>query len=132
MSKFSEEFEATVQSLVKDSKTELKEISVKMSSEEIDQKKQDLIAGLEAKKTLLLEQHQEKMEEIKDLQQKAAKIYLEGQNVEKQLAQLKSGPFAQAKIPQKKVSFQNFIKISRFFSKLVKNVVFIFFRKILP
>ena len=112
MSKFSEEFESTVQSLVKDSKTELKEISVKMSSEEIDQKKQDLIAGLEAKKTLLLEQHQEKMEEIKDLQQKAAKIYLEGQKVEKQLAQLKSGPFAQAKTPQKKVSL--FAKLPNF------------------
>ena len=105
MANFSEKFEATVSSLVKDSKTELKEISVKMSSEEIDQKKQDLIAGLEAKKTLLLEQHHEKMEEIKDLQQKAAKIHLEGQKVEEQLAQLKSGPFAQAKIPQKKVSW---------------------------
>ena len=105
MSKFSVQFEETVSGLVKDSKKELKEISVKMSSEEIDQKKQDLIAGLEAQKTLLLEQHQEKMEEIKDLQQKAAKIYLDGQRVEKQLAQLKSGPFAQAKIPQKKVSW---------------------------
>ena len=105
MSNFSEEFEAVVSGLVKDSKTELKEISVKMSSEEIDQKKQDLIAGLEAKKTLLLEQHQEKMEEIKDLQQKAAKIYLDGQKVENQLAQLKSGPFAQAKKTKKKVSW---------------------------
>ena len=103
--KFSKEFEETVSGLVKDSKTELKEISVKMSTEEIDQKTQDLIAGLEAKKTLLLEQHQEKMEEIRDLQQKAARIYLEGQKVEEQLAQLKSGPFAQAKIPQKKVSW---------------------------
>ena len=105
MSNFSEEFEETVSALVKESKTELKEISVKMSSEEINQKKQDLIAGLEAKKTLLLEQHQEKMEEIRVLQQKAAKIYQEGQKVEGQLAQLKSGPFAQAKIPQKKVSW---------------------------
>ena len=105
MSKFSVQFEETVSGLVKDSKKELKEISVKMSSEEIDQKKQDLIAGLEAQKTLLLEQHEEKMEEIRTLQQKAAKIYLEGQKVEEQLAQLKSGPFAQAKIPQKKVSW---------------------------
>ena len=112
MSNFSEEFEETVSALVKESKTELKEISVKMSSEEINQKKQDLIAGLEAKKALLLEQHQEKMEEIKDLQQKAAKIYLDGQRVEKQLAQLKSGPFAQAKIPQKKVSL--FVKLPNF------------------
>ena len=105
MSTFSEEFEETINSLVKDSKTELKEISVTMSTEEIKQKKEELIKGLEAKQKLLLEQHQEKMEEIKVLQQKAAKIYLDGQKVEEQLAQLKSGPFSQAKVPQKKVSW---------------------------
>ena len=75
-----------------------------MSTEEIDKKKQELIKELEAKKALLLEQHSEKMADIKERQKNAATIYLEGQKIEEQLAQLKSGPFAQAKIPQKKVS----------------------------
>ena len=104
MSRFSEDVEEIISGLVKDSKTELKEISITMSSEEIKKKKEDLIQGLEAKKTLLLEQHQEMMEKIRKMQQDAARIHLEGVRVEEQLQQLKSGPFAQAKEPQKKVS----------------------------
>ena len=103
MSKFSKEFEETVSGLVKDSKKELKEISITMSSEEIKKKKEDLIQGLEAKKTLLLEQHQELMEKIRKMQQDAAIIYREGVGIEEQLQQLKSGPFAVAKEPEKKV-----------------------------
>ena len=103
MSKFSQEFEETVSGLVKDSKKELKEISITMSSEEIKKKKEDLIQGLEAKKTLLLEQHQEMMEKIRKMQQDAARIHREGVSVEEQLQQLKSGPFAIAKEPEKKV-----------------------------
>ena len=68
MSTFSEEFEETISGLVKDSKTELKEISITMSSEEIKKKKEDLIQGLEAKQKLLLEQHQELMEKIRKMQ----------------------------------------------------------------
>ena len=74
-----------------------------MSSEEIKQKKEELKQGLEAKKTLLLEQHQDLMEKIRKMQQDAAKIHLEGVSVEEQLQQLKSGPFAVAKEPEKKV-----------------------------
>ena len=103
MSNFSEDFEETISGLVKDSKTELKEISITMSSEEIKKKKEDLIQGLEAKKALLLEQHQDMMEKIRKMQQDAAKIHLEGVSVEEQLQQLKSGPFAIAKEPEKKV-----------------------------
>ena len=110
MSKFSEEFEETISGLVKDSKTELKEISITMSSEEIKKKKEDLIQGLEAKKTLLLEQHQDMMEKIRKMQQDAAKIHREGVSVEEQLQQLKSGPFAIAKEPRKKVNFQHISK----------------------
>ena len=103
MSTFSKEFEATISGLVKDSKSELKAISVKMSSEEIKQKKEELIQGLEAKQKLLLEQHQELMEKVRKMQQDAAIIYREGVGIEEQLQQLKSGPFAIAKEPKKKV-----------------------------
>ena len=103
MSTFSDKFELTISHLVKDSKSELKAISVKMSSEEIKQKKEELIRGLEAKQKLLLEQHQDLMEKIRKMQQDAAKIHREGVSVEEQLQQLKSGPFAIAKEPEKKV-----------------------------
>ena len=103
MSTFSNEFEETISGLVKDSKSELKNISVEMSSEEIKQKKEELIQGLEAKQKLLLEQHQELMEKIRKMQQDAAIIYREGVGIEEQLQQLKSGPFAVAKEPKKKV-----------------------------
>ena len=103
MSTFSNEFEETISGLVKDSKSELKNISVEMSSEEIKQKKEELIQGLEAKQKLLLEQHQELMEKIRKMQQDAAIIYREGVGIEEQLKQLKSGPFAVAKEPEKKV-----------------------------
>ena len=103
MSTFSNEFEETISGLVKDSKSELKNISVEMSSEEIKQKKEELIQGLEAKQKLLLEQHQELMEKIRKMQQDAAIIYREGVGIEDQLQQLKSGPFAVAKEPEKKV-----------------------------
>ena len=103
MSTFSNEFEETISGLVKDSKSELKNISVEMSSEEIKQKKEELIQGLEAKQKLLLEQHQELMEKIRKMQQDAAIIYREGVGIEDQLQQLKSGPFALAKEPKKKV-----------------------------
>ena len=106
MSTFSNEFEETISGLVKDSKSELKNISVEMSSEEIKQKKEELIQGLEAKQKLLLEQHQELMEKIRKMQQDAAIIYREGVGIEEQLQQLKSGPFALAKEPRKKVNFQ--------------------------
>ena len=112
MSTFSEEFEETINSLVKDSKTELKEISVTMSTEEIKQKKEELIKGLEAKQKLLLEQHQEKMEEIRTRQQDAAKIHLEGVRIEEQLQQLKSRPFTTAKEPRKKVNFRHILVLN--------------------
>ena len=110
MSTFSNEFEETISGLVKDSKSELKNISVEMSSEEIKQKKEELIQGLEAKQKLLLEQHQELMEKIRKMQQDAAIIYREGVGIEEQLQQLKSGPFAIAKEPRKKVNFQHISK----------------------
>ena len=103
MSTFSNEFEETISGLVKDSKSELKNISVEMSSEEIKQKKEELIQGLEAKQKLLLEQHQDLMEKIRKMQQDAAIIYREGVGIEDQLQQLKSGPFVIAKEPEKKV-----------------------------
>ena len=103
MSTFSNEFEETISGLVKDSKSELKNISVEMSSEEIKQKKEELIQGLEAKQKLLLEQHQELMEKVRKMQQDAAIIYREGVGIEEQLQQLKSGPFSIAKEPEKKV-----------------------------
>ena len=126
MSTFSNEFEETISGLVKDSKSELKNISVEMSSEEIKQKKEELIQGLEAKQKLLLEQHQDLMEKIRKMQQDAAKIYREGVGIEDQLQQLKSGPFTIAKEPRKKVNFRHILVLNSWFmqSKIPPNIEF--------
>ena len=104
MSEFSPEFENLLKSQIKDIKEEINSICINMSSEETTKKKQDLIASLENTKELLLQQHNAKSEEIKSLQRDAAKIHREGEAVEAQLQQLRSGPFAgPVEEPKKKV-----------------------------
>ena len=103
---FSPEFENLLNSQIKDIKEEINSICINMSSEETTKKKQDLIASLENTKELLLQQHNAKSLEIKSLQRDAAKIHREGEAVEAQLQQLRSGPFAgPVEEPKKKVNF---------------------------
>ena len=75
MTKFSQQFEDIISGGVKEIKEELKIICVKMSKEETETKKQELLKSLEAEKQILLQQHEEKMEKIKVWQKEAAAIH---------------------------------------------------------
>ena len=96
---FSQQFE-------EDIKEEIKQICLNMSTEESQRKKKELLASLEAEKQLLLTDHEEKAEKIKNDQRDLARIHQKGVEVEEKIQQLKSGVFAPAEEPKKKVIFK--------------------------
>ena len=93
---FSQQFE-------EDIKEEIKLICLNMTAEESQRKKKELLASLEAERELLLKEHEEKAEKIKDDQRDLARIHRKGVKVEEKIQQLKSGVFAPAEEPKKKV-----------------------------
>ena len=95
---FSQQFE-------EDIKEEIKLICLNMTSEESQRKKKELLASLEAERELLLKDHEEKAEKIKEDQRDLARIHRKGVEVEEKIQQLKSGVFAPAEEPKKKVIF---------------------------